>query len=223
MEFISTDCWYLVMAGELTQLEKAATTSLDRLEAALEELSRLQRRHLRTPLEWSGQQGRFSALLRNPSAFCELVADLESEVPGLPLRWGLGWGPLRGELRPRVHGMGGPCFDRAREALETTRREKAWGSCLGFEEEHHLVLNGLLRLLGAVRMRWKPKQRATIALARAHARRKDVARLRGVSDATVSRSLDGALFAPVLAAESALTTALSLFTEQRASSPGSRA
>ncbi len=219
MEFLSSAPSHLVLAGELVRpgATPAASAVLQRLEAALAELSRLHRRHLRTPLEWSGEQGRFLALLRHPSAFCELAADLETEAPGLPLRWGLGWGTVHGELRPRVHGMGGPCFDHARAALATARREKAWASCLGFEEEPQLLLNGLLRLLGAVRMRWKPKQRETIALARAHARRKDVARLRGVSEATVSRSLEGALFAPVLAAESALTTALALFTEQPSS------
>lgn len=223
MEVLKTLPSYLVVAGELSQPTAKAVASLDRLEAALEEVSRLHRRQLRTPLEWSGEQGRFLALLRHPSAFCELVAELESEAPGLFLRWGLGWGPLRGELRPRVHGMGGPCFDRARAALAAAHKEKAWAAFAGLEEEQERVLNGLLRLLGAVRMRWKPKQRETIALARAHARRKDVARSRGVSEATVSRSLDGALFVPVLAAESALTTALSLFTERRASPPGSRA
>jgi hypothetical protein len=219
MELISSPSCYLVVAGELAgpAASPPPPASLQRLEGALAEVSRLQRRHLRTPLEWSGEQGRFLTLLRHPSAFCELVTSLEAETPGLALRWGLGWGTLHGELRPRVHGMGGPCFDRARSALSTTLRDKAWASCLGFAEEHQLVLNGLLRILGAVRMRWKPKQRETIALARTHARRKDVARLRGVSEATVSRSLDGALFAPVLAAESALSSALALFTEQPAS------
>lgn len=222
MELAIPEPGYLVLAGELVAPGENPS-SLKALEVALAEVSRLQRRHLRTPLEWSGDEGRFLGLMSHPPAFCELVASLEAEVPGLPLRWGLGWGPLRGELRPRVHGMGGPCFEHARAALQAARQKKGWASSSGFEEETQCVLNGLLRLIGAVRLRWKAKQRETIALARAHARRKDVARLRGVSEATVSRSLEGALFAPVLAAESALTTALALFTEQRASSPDSRA
>lgn len=219
MALDATDRAYLALLGEpaLEAGSSERASAHPSLERALAELTRIQRRHLRTPLEFVGE-GRFLALLRWPWAFCDLVAGLEAEAPELPLRFGLGWGPLCGELRARVHGMEGPCFEHARRALDAARKERAWALCRGLPAEPETVVNGLLQLLGAVRRRWKPKQRETIVLARQHARRKEVARRRSVSEATVSRSLEGALYAPVLAAESALATALELFTRDHGSS-----
>ncbi len=219
MTLDATDRSYLALLGEPASKAGSPERASARpsLERALAELTRIQRRHLRTPLEFI-DEGRFLALLRQPWGFCELVTGLEAEAPENPLRFGLGWGPLRGQARARVHGMEGLCFERARQALDAAKKEKAWALCRGLAPEPETVVNGLLQLLGAVRGRWKPKQRETIVLARQYARRTEVARRRRVSEATVSRSLDGALYAPVLAAESALATALEFFTRDEDSS-----
>ncbi len=188
-----------------------STGSFQRLERALDEVSRLHRRILRTPLDLvSGLT--FQALLREPSALPRLIAALEAELPGVPLRFGLGWGELTTPLRGRVHHMHGPAFLRAHEALQAAARKEAWACARGFPRAQEAILDGLLHLMGAVRERWKPRQRETIALARRHRRLKDVARARGVTPPTVSRSLDGALFQPMLSAEKALSTALQWFT-----------
>ena len=202
---------HLVLEVETRFPGRDPTESFRRLEHALEEVSHLHRRVLRTPLDLV-MGPIFQGVLRDPPSFPDLVATLEAQLQGSFFRFGLGWGSIDTPLRGRVHHMDGPAFGFAHEALQTARKENAWGCARGFTPEERRVLDGLLQLMGAVRAQWKPKQRESISLFRSHPRLKDVARLRGVTPPTVSRSLEGALFRPMLAAESALSAALKLFT-----------
>ncbi len=204
--------FHLVLEGSLKSspgMDPGA--AFPRLERALDEVSRRHRRPLRTSLQLTTGTT-FQALLREPPSFPALATALEIELPGFQLRFGLGWGPVLTPLRGSVHRMDGPAFQRAHVAHETARRAGLWAAVEGFPPPEKAVLEGLLQLLGAVRWRWKPRQRETIALARNHPTLKEVARLRGVTPPTVSRSLEGAMYRPTIAAERGLAAALELFT-----------
>ena len=202
---------HLILEAEVQIPGSGPAESFHHLERALEEVSRLHRRTLRTPLDLvTGPL--FQGVLREPSFLPSLLVALEDQLQESSFHFGLGWGSIDTPLRGRVHHMDGPAFSLAHEAFLSARRKKAWACTSGFAPGPQRVLDGLLQLLGAVRAQWKPKQRETISLFRDHPRLKDVARLRGVTPPTVSRSLEGALFRPTLAAESALSAALELFT-----------
>ena len=59
----------------------------------------------------------FQALLRRPEAVRQVIVILESALVEIPVRYGLGWGGLSTDLRPKAIGMDGPCFHAAWEGL----------------------------------------------------------------------------------------------------------
>ncbi len=66
----------------------------------------------------------FQALFRTPQALPGAVEHLVHGLRGQAVRFGVGFGPLTTALRPQAIGMDGPCFHRARDAVEAARRSK---------------------------------------------------------------------------------------------------
>lgn len=150
----------------------------------------------------------YQGLLKRPDHAFHAVVTLESRLVGVTARYGIGLGTLATPLKPTAVGMDGPCFHRAREAMERAKREDRWIAVTGFGEERDGVLNGILRLMGGVRREWTNVQAETVFAAREAAEQKAVARARGVSEATVSKALKAALYEPFAEAEGVVAALL---------------
>ena len=66
------------------------------------------------------------------------------------------------------------------------------------------ILNGIFAVLGGIREQWTPTQGKTVALMRRAATQKDVARQRGVATSTIHKALKGAMYGPLIEAETSL-------------------
>ncbi|MEA3409023.1 MAG: SatD family protein [Candidatus Eisenbacteria bacterium] len=142
----------------------------------------------------------FQGLLREPGQAVKVLVALEAVLGETPVRYGLGWGGVSTELRELSVGMDGPCFHRAREAVEEGKRADRWATVCGFGEDDE-ILNGLLWLVGAVRGRWTSVQRETVRQVRGARTQREAAAARGVHESSVSQALKAALHDPVSAAE----------------------
>ncbi len=66
------------------------------------------------------------------------------------------------------------------------------------------ILNGIFAVLGGIREQWTPTQGKTVALMRRAATQKEVARQRGVATSTIHKALKGAMYGPLIEAETSL-------------------
>lgn len=108
----------------------------------------------------------FQALFRTARPVANLLWDLESAMPEVELRIGIGHGKLDTELRQEAVGMDGPVWHQARDAVEEAKKESlAGGVFRGFKADDE-VLNGMARLLNHVRSQWTDRQRSVIRLLR---------------------------------------------------------
>ena len=143
----------------------------------------------------------YQGMLKRPDHAFEVIATLESALCGVRARYGVGLGTLTTPLRSEAIGMDGPCFHLARAAVERGKREDRWITVSGFGAGRDDLLNGVLRLMGGVRWEWTDVQAETVFAAREADEQKAVARSRGVSEATVSKSLKAALYESFVEAE----------------------
>jgi hypothetical protein len=136
-----------------------------------------------------------------------------SAYPGTsfpPILFGVGLGPLStGELRrgasPAANpgALDGPCFHRARGALELARKERAWVRFQGLGEPEDQALNALFDLMSAVRSGWTTNQGLITHGARKTTTQKMLAEERKVSPSVISEALKAAHFRELLAGEAA--------------------
>lgn len=196
---------YLAIIGDLRASRSLPNRGplQEQLAAALEAANNTLASHMASRLVITvGDE--FQGLLRTPAAVLDLLAHFDQRLPGVDIRFGLGWGPLTTALRPEAIGMDGPCFHAARNALIQGKAESRWVTVCGFEPEHDRTLNGVFALLGGVRAQWTSIQAATVAEMRAAQTQKEVAERRGVATSTVNKALQGALYGPVREAEESL-------------------
>lgn len=66
----------------------------------------------------------FQALFQTPAPLPAVLERIAHGLTGYAVRFGVGHGTLTTPLRPSAVGMDGPCFHRARAAVETARRER---------------------------------------------------------------------------------------------------
>jgi len=150
----------------------------------------------------------YQGLLRRPDHAFDVIATLESVLRGVRARYGVGLGTLTTPMRPEAIGMDGPCFHLAREAVERGKREDRWITVSGFGAARDDIINGVLHLMGGVRWAWTNVQAETVFAAREADEQKAVARSRGVSEATVSKSLKAALYDSFIEAEGVVAALL---------------
>jgi hypothetical protein len=135
------------------------------------------------------------------------------------MTWGVGRGPLTTDLHDDVALLDGPCFHRARHALETARHDDVWLRSEGLGPPHDAVLGSLFGLMGAVRSRWTDVQARYVREARGRLQREVAERL-GVSEPAVSKGLNAARFAAVAEAERAARALLDWVDEANDSREG---
>jgi hypothetical protein len=154
----------------------------------------------------------FQVLLHDPAAGVPVVVACDEALTGLPLRFGLGWGPLATRLEARAVGMDGPCFHAARAAIDHAAAEDRWLAVRGLDPTAEAALDGIFALLGAIRAGWTTKQAEAVARRRLVATQRALAAELDLDPSTVSKRLKSALFDEVVAAEQAAAILLSRFT-----------
>ena len=109
----------------------------------------------------------FQTLLHTAEPLADLLWDLESTLPEVELRIGIGHGKLDTELKQEAVGMDGPVWHQARDAVEEAKKESLGGGVFrGFKDADDEVLNGMARLLFHVRSQWTDRQKSVIRLLR---------------------------------------------------------
>jgi hypothetical protein len=141
-------------------------------------------------------------LLRRPAPAVDIVVRIADGLHPATVAWGLGAGPLATDLGEDVALLDGPCFHRARSAVQAAYDDGAWVRAEGFPPPLDGSISALFRLMGAVRSRWKPAQVRYIRSVRGHLQ-KEVAEMHDVDASTVSKALQAARFRDVEEGEAA--------------------
>lgn len=168
----------------------------------------------------------FQGLFGSPKAAVGAAGFVSDWMAPYTLRFGLGYGPLETEVNEdQAIGMDGPCFQRARRALERAEAEDGWLRIRGFGDLDH-DLGHLADPIGVLRSRWTDRQAEFIRTLRrlneplGWARQKDVAQELDVSESTVSESLGAAAYSTVKDAEAGLRGLLHGAVERSRSARG---
>lgn len=140
----------------------------------------------------------------------DIVVEITEAIYPTELAFGLGWGPLATPLEAAqaVAELDGPCFHRAREALERAKIESAWAALAGAGPGLDGLVSGTFGLMAAIRGGWTEKQATYVREARRAEHYKDVAEKHSVVRSVVTESLQAAHFKALLAAEEGLSAAL---------------
>lgn len=141
-------------------------------------------------------------LLAEPAAVVDILMAVADALHPAAVAWGLGSGPLTTDLSEDVALLDGPCFHRAREAVDEAAARGGWLRQRGLTAPHGDVLTALFGLTWAIRSGWTATQLRYVADARAMLQQ-EVAVRHGVSKQAVSKSLDAARFSAVRDGEEA--------------------
>lgn len=140
----------------------------------------------------------FQGLLRSVGQIDRLQALLRSAVHPVELRIGLGVGRLDTPLESPALGMDGPCFHRARMAIE---RAEARATLLEVEAQAEAESFGVYAWLSAaLRRRWTERQRQVVDLAMSGKSGKAIAAELGITPSAVSQHLQAAEAGAIIAA-----------------------
>lgn len=208
-----TDRPYVVLIGDLVESRELADRAAvqERLRAAVRRVNERHGDVLAAPLALTGGD-EVKTMFEDPAVAVDVIVAISEAMHPAALAWGLGRGPLETALAPAVGAMDGPCFHRARRAIEQASAEGAWGRAHGFSPLDDRVLSGLLRLTGALRSGWTERQRAYIGAVREGGRtQKEIAGAFGVSPAAVSMALQRARFRDVEEGEAVLRAVLAAY------------
>jgi hypothetical protein len=135
----------------------------------------------------------FQGVLTQGEIIPDLIWDIETSLPTVGVRLGIGLGALNPPFKPVALGMDGPAFHAARAAVELARKRRLPGGLfIGFGEVDDLVLNGLARLLHHERERLSKEQRTTLARLREGRSQAEIAQQLRITRQAVSLRAQGA-------------------------------
>jgi len=162
------------------------------------------------------------AILSSPAAAVELVTGISDALRPVPLAWGLGRGEVTTDWSDAVSAMDGPCFHRARAAVEAAAQRGVWLRASGFSDTDDRLLSALFRLVGVLRFEWTDTQFSYVRALRDRTQR-EVADMFDRDETTVSRTLARAHVHDVLEGEEAARALLAEYGEGGARAAWDRA
>lgn len=194
---------YAAFTGDLVDsrnLPDRARIQTD-LGAVLDSLNARRRDHLTVPLRMTAGD-EIQGLTRAPEVLVDVMVGIADALFPVRVAWGLGFGPLATELVDDVALLDGPCFHRAREAVEEAQRSSRWLRVVGTDRASGSAVAALMNLVGALRSDWTPRQAQVVREARGRLQI-EVADALGVHASTISRTLAAAHYEAVLEGEDA--------------------
>lgn len=132
----------------------------------------------------------FQGLLKDVEGVDKLLADIRASVHPIELRFGLGIGGLDTPLENVALGMDGPCFHRARTAIEKAESRQ---SLIDVETpQPDLTFHIYSLLYAALRQRWTMRQIQVFDLSMSGVPGKSIALRLGITASAVSQHLSAA-------------------------------
>ena len=89
----------------------------------------------------------FQGLLKNPDCLLAMIRSLETDIPDIQFRFGIGFGELFTDLAQTAVGMDGPVWHHARAAIVQAKTEDQFGGVFAGFGNDTLSLNSLARFL----------------------------------------------------------------------------
>lgn len=151
----------------------------------------------------------FQVLLTDATDAVEAAVSASDRLHPVRLRFGIGRGELETEVNPdQAIGMDGPCFHRAREAINSAEKDAAWLRVAGWSNDLDRHINSMSDLVQCVREDWTDRQAQFAVALEDEGTQKRVADRYDVSKSTVSESLSAGHVQEVRAAETTLAELL---------------
>lgn len=151
----------------------------------------------------------FQALIIDATDAVEAAVWASDRLHSTQLRFGIGRGKLDTEVNPnQAIGMDGPCFHRAREAINSAKEDRAWLRVAGWPITLDRRINSLFDLVQCVREDWTDRQAQFALTLKEKGAQKHVAEHYNVSKSTVSESLSAGHVQEVRSAENSLAELL---------------
>ena len=132
----------------------------------------------------------FQGLLHSAKEVDRILAVFRSIVHPVELRMGLGIGRLDTALEPIALGMDGPCFHRARAAIEQAKRRATPVEAVAEAEDPCFGIYSLL--FAGLRRGWTERQQQVVDLAMGGKAGKSIAAELGITPSAVSQHLRAA-------------------------------
>lgn len=114
------------------------------------------------------------------------------EVRPYRVRFGVGVGALATPIQPQAIGMDGPCWYRAKEALDTAHKERKAFHIVTGRPARDGQLSAFANLLFVLRRGWTDRQVQAVRLLQSARTQAEAAAAMGVRPATFSNHLSGA-------------------------------
>ncbi|AEN06362.1 hypothetical protein Halar_2719 [halophilic archaeon DL31] len=151
----------------------------------------------------------FQALLTDAADAVDAAVTASNRFHPARLRFGIGSGELDTELNPnQAIGMDGPCFHRAREAINSAEQDAAWLRVAGWPNKVDSHVNSITDLVQCVREDWTDRQTQFAVALEEEGSQKRVTERYEVSKSTVSESLSAAHVHEVRGAETTIADVL---------------
>ncbi|MEW6568398.1 MAG: SatD family protein [Chloroflexota bacterium] len=185
---------YIAVIGDVISSRETADRSAlqERLQAAISVMNELFRASLASSFVLTlGDE--FQGLLKAPEELARLLARCRVELFPTEVRFGIGVGPLDTPLEPLSLGMDGPCFHRAREAVERASNRETYVEVSTTGDSTNQPVFSIYALLSAaLRRRWTERQRHVVDLTMAGLEGKEIAARLAITPSAVSQHLRAA-------------------------------
>ena len=129
----------------------------------------------------------FQGLLKDPGCLLAMIRSLETDIPDIKFRFGIGFGELFTDLAPTAVGMDGPVWHSARAAIVQAKTENQLGGVFAGFGNDTLSLNSLARFLHHHFQSMTEQQRGIAELLRTGIAVKDIAEQFDIPATNVSR------------------------------------
>lgn len=163
-----------------------------RLQAHLRRLNADLTDSLEVDLQITGGD-EIQGLFHRAPAIVDVYLEVWESLEDVRFVYGVGFGRVTTDLSERIVEIDGPCFHRAREAMETAKKSRRPLEAKGVPASE--AVSTIFQLLDRIRESWTPTQRAYVSALRRLSSRKAVAQEFDVSPSAVTQALKRADYA----------------------------